>query len=111
MRAQPVVMIGLIPPLTDPTHRASRTPPTRLLFPSRDASQTMIEQRQSPRITLLTAGLLRLEHVGADEWHQSGRDAHTAVRLLMVFQNGDQPAGGGQRAVECRRGLRFAGRI
>src|SRR2546423_4509404 len=33
---------------------------------------------------------------------QRGRDPHRAVGLLVVFQDGDDPAGGGQGAVEGR---------
>ena len=55
--------------------------------------------------------LSRLEHLGAHERHQRLGHPHTAVRSLVVLQNGDQPAGGGQGAVERRGDLRFAAGI
>src|ERR1700709_1283902 len=48
------------------------------------------------------------QHRPSDVGHQRFGHADAAVRLLVVLQDGDQPAGSRERAVERRRGLRLA---
>src|SRR5271166_754339 len=78
-----------------------------------DVGQTMIVEECGAIFSLLSSSaqtleLGRLEQFGADERRQRVRNPHTAVGPLVVFQDGYQPAGGGQRAVERRGDLRLA---
>ena len=77
----------------DQLHRARHAHPAR-------AGQPHLRQR-----------LLRLQQLGAHEWHQRVGDPHAAVGLLVVLQDRHQPAGGAQRAVERGRDLRLAVRV